>query len=84
MAGWGRRDVRATAANRAAGERCAGDPAGVGGAKWGIAETVTIAVHIPHFAPPYLSCSFISAGGRKARFWQLTVEQCGVEWSAVE
>jgi len=38
----------------------------------------------PHFAPLALTCRFAAQKAAGALDLELTVEQCGVQWSAVE
>ena len=38
----------------------------------------------PHFAPRRVTCCFAEASGERIGFGELTVEECGVEWSTVE
>jgi len=41
-------------------------------------------VFFPHFAPPTLTCGFVSKGSLTTMFVLVGVEQCGVQWGAVE
>src|SRR6185437_9812436 len=41
-------------------------------------------VFFPHFAPPTLTCGFVSNGSLTTMFVLVGVEQCGVQWGAVE
>ena len=37
-----------------------------------------------HLTPPLLTCAFVLVAAAGTVFGLLTVEECGVEWSAVE
>ena len=45
---------------------------------------VRVREFFPHFTPPLVTCGFVLEGGPKAPYGLLTVEECGVEWGAVE
>jgi hypothetical protein len=38
----------------------------------------------PHFAPPPLTCCFVSVNVKTTMFGLVPVEECGVQWGAVE
>src|ERR1700722_14702196 len=38
----------------------------------------------PHFAPPSLTCGFVLANVKTTMFGLVPVEECGVQWGAVE
>ena len=55
-----------------------------GGAKWGTAAARRRHDLFPHFAPPRMTWCFTAPSGDRMRFGELTVEQNGVEWGAME
>jgi hypothetical protein len=55
-----------------------------GGAKWGMGTGGGVGAVLPPLCPTLLTCIFIAKVGRETALGRLTVEQCGVEWGAVE
>jgi hypothetical protein len=46
--------------------------------------TRRVVAFFPHFAPPALTCCFAIATVAAVRFGLVLVEECGVQWGAVE
>jgi hypothetical protein len=56
---------------------CVGGGGGLGRAGlWG--------QNFPHFAPPHLTCGFVATIFMTTMFGLVLVEECGVQWGAVE
>jgi hypothetical protein len=70
---------------RAAAARAVGrSGAPLGGAKWGVGAGAAADAVLPPLCPTPLTCIFLAEVERKAPLGRLTVEECGVEWGAVE
>jgi hypothetical protein len=51
---------------------------------WGKAARRAGFVFFPHFAPPELTCAFVVQETMTTMFGLVAVEECGVQWGAVE